>query len=297
MKNSVRSVALVLTVLTGLFTVIGSTVNPTTPGKSTLLGARTGTLVDGYGNVSVDTRTASCLSTAMPFPDSPDAWWNTISPSVRQVAPLTGYRVWGNLNPPAGCARDWRTEVYRGFYELDLTPLLGRSGSIIKAGLRVKINATSVSPSTIPEPPLLPVDAYKCDNATAGAFQLVRVPPAVRFNNGFDINNGIGSQGITPRIPGNLPAGIVVFNFPTKEPSNPGSGATPRQFDIDLTSDVVSTLQAFEALNTNPPAGPGFARMVFMMTGTNEPPGLKGAPLPFSDCRGAYSVELDIQEP
>ncbi|MDZ4260863.1 MAG: hypothetical protein U1B30_00820 [Pseudomonadota bacterium] len=46
MKNSVRSVALVLTVLAGLFTVIGSTVNPTTPGKSTLLGARTASLSD-----------------------------------------------------------------------------------------------------------------------------------------------------------------------------------------------------------------------------------------------------------
>jgi hypothetical protein len=298
-KGTIRGVALALTVTAGLAGVIGSAINPSGPGKTTLLGARTGTLVDGYGNPVAPVRPSQCMSGVAPFPDAPDAWWNTISSSVRQVAPLTGYRVWSNGTPPSGCPRDWRTEVYRGFYEFDLTPLLGRSGGIMKAAVRVNARATSVSPTSIPEPPLPPVDAFKCDNATAGAFQLTRVPPAVRFNNGFDVNDnvGAGTMNNAPRIPGTLPAGTVVLNFPTKEPSNPGTGSTPRQFEADLTRELVSTLQAFEALNTNPPAAPGFARMVFMMTGTNEPPGLKDAPLPFSDCRGAYSVELEIQEP
>lgn len=296
MNKYIRGALLASTVIAGLLSAIGSSTIPGNAGKSTLLGARTGTKVDGHGNTDVFTRPASCLATALPFPDAPNAWWQTISPNVRQVAPMTGYRVWSNTPPPAGCAQDFRTEVYRGFYEFDITPFLGRSGGILKAVARVSVRATSVSPSSIPEPPALPVNAFKCDNATAGAFQLRRVPPNVVFSNGVDVLNNADITN-AQRIPDKLPSGVNVLNFPTKTPSDPGSGSTARIFEVDITQDFVATLQAFEASNTNPPAPPRFARMVFMMTGTNEPPALKHAPLPFLDCRGAYSVELDIREP
>jgi len=299
MNKYFRSALLASTVIAGLLSAIGSSTVPANAGKSTLLGARTGTKVDGHGNTDVSTRPASCLTTALPFPDAPDVWWQSISPSVRQVAPMTGYRVWSNMTPPAGCPHDFRTEVYRGFYEFDITPFLGRSGGILKAIARVSVRATSVSPTSIPEPPALPVNAFKCDNATAGAFQLRRIPPAIVFSNGVDVLNAVGpgTAGNAQRIPDSLPAGVNVLDLPTKTPSDPGSGSTPRVFEVDITQDFVATLQAFEAGNTNPPAPPRFARMAFMMTGTNEPPALKNGPLPFLDCRGAYTVELDIREP
>jgi hypothetical protein len=296
MKTGLRSVLFALIVGIGILSVIASNKNvPVTPGKSTVIGARTGTVVDGYG---ASTRPASCLpAAAPPFPDAVDAWWNGFTPSVGIEAPVTGYRVWGNVPPPANCPTIFRTEVYRGFYEFDVTRFLGRSGAIMKAYLTITIRGTSVSPTSIAEPPLLPVTAYLCDNATAGAFQLRRVPPATVFSNGFDVNNGVGGTNTPALIPNGFSAGTNIFNFPNKTPSDPGSGSTARQFQVDISHDVVATLQAFEALNTNPPAPAGFAKMTFMMTGTNEPPQLKDAPLPFSDCRGAYSLNLEIQEP
>lgn len=299
MNKYLRSALFVSTAVAGVLSSIGSTTLPANGGKSTVLDARTGTKVDGHGNTDVSTRPASCLVTAPPFPDAPDVWWQTISPSVRQVAPMTGYRVWSNMTPPAGCPHDFRTEVYRGFYEFDITPFLGKSGAIMKVIARVSVRGSSVSPVSIGEPPALPTNAFLCDNVTAGAFQLMRIPPAVVFSNGVDVLNGVDTASATnpPRIPNALPAGTRVLNFPTKTPSDPGTGSTPRSFEADITQDFVATLQAFEASNTNPPAPPRFARMTFMMKGTNEPPALKNGPLPFTDCRGAYSVVLDVREP
>jgi len=294
MNTSLRGALVIAIVVVGVSSIIAS--GSGTPAAPTVLGARTGTVLDVRGNTSVATRTPQCLAGAAPFPDAPDAWWLAISPTIRQVAPITGYRVWSNKPAPAGCATDTRTEVYRGFYEFDVTSLLGKSGAITGAVARITVRSTSVSPTSIPEPPLAPVEASFCDNMTAGAFQLRRVPPAVVFNNGFDILNN-ADVGNAARIPTKFPAGTKVFDFPNKVHTNPSAGSSPTVFEADITPAFIATLQAFEALNTSPPAPARFARMVFMMTGTNEPPGLHNAPLPFSDCRGAYSVELVIRQP
>lgn len=294
MNTSLRGALVVAIVVVGVSSIIAT--GSGTPPAPTVLGARTGTVLDARGNTSVATRTPDCLAGAAPFPDAPDAWWLAISPTIRQVAPITGYRVWSNKPAPAGCATDWRTEVYRGFYEFDVTSFLGKSGAILGAVVKITVRSTSVSPSSIAEPPLAPIEANFCDNMTAGAFQLRRVPPAVSFNNGFDILNN-ADVGNAARIPTKFPAGTNVFNFPNKTYTNPSGGSSPTVFEADITPAFISTLQAFEALNTTPPAPARFARMVFMMTGTNEPPQLKNAPLPFSDCRGAYSVELVIRQP
>lgn len=295
MNTSLRGALVIAIVVVGVSSIIASD-GSGTPAAPTVLGARTGTVLDVRGNTAVSTRPPQCLAGAAPFPDAPDAWWLAITPSIRQVAPITGYRVWSNRPAPAGCATDTRTEIYRGFYEFDVTPLLGKSGAILGAVARITVRSTSVSPTSIAEPPLAPIEANFCDNRTAGAFQLRRVPPAVSFNNGFDILNN-ADVGNAARIPTTFPAGTNVFDFPNKVYVNPTAGSSPTVFEADITSDFVSTLQAFEALNTTPPAPARFARMVFMMTGTNEPPGLKDAPLPFSDCRGAYSVELVVRQP
>jgi hypothetical protein len=294
MNTSLRGALVVAIVVVGVASIIASGTG--TPAAPTILGARTGTVMDARGNTTVATRTPDCLAGAAPFPDAPDAWWLGITPTIRQVAPVTGYRVWSNKPAPAGCATDTRTEVYRGLYEFDVTPLLGKSGAILGAVARITVRSTSVSPTSIAQPPLAPVEASFCDNRTAGAFQLMRVPPAVVFNNGFDILNN-ADVGNAARIPTKFPAGTKVFDFPNKNFTNPSAVPSPAVFEADITPAFVSTLQAFEALNTNPPAPARFARMVFMMTGTNEPPGLHNAPLPFSDCRGAYSVELVIRQP
>ena len=294
MNTSLRGALVVAIVVVGVASIIAS--GSGTPAAPTVLGARTGTVLDARGNTAVATRTADCLAGAAPFPDAPDVWWFAISPTIREVAPITGYRVWSNKPAPAGCATDFRTEVYRGFYEFDVTPFLGKSGAILGAVARITVRSTSVSPTSIPQPPLAPIEASFCDNMTAGADQLRRVPPAVTFNNGFDILNN-ADVGNTARIPMKFPAGTKVFDFPNKNFTNPSAGSSPTVFEADITPAFISTLQSFEALNTSPPAPARFARMVFMMTGTNEPPGLKNAPLPFSDCRGAYSVELVIRQP
>ncbi len=216
---------------------------------------------------------------------------------MQTVAPVTGYRAWGNPTPPSGCPHDMQTVVYRGFYEFDVTPMLGKSGSISKAILHIKTRGTNVVPATTTS---TAAGALFCDEATGGAFALTRVPPATVFtNNGMAINvlsSGPPLDPNNPPIPNAYPGSTVIFNFPSKAPASATSPAQPANFDVDFTQAMVTTLQAFEALNTTPPAPAGFARVIFMMTGTNEPPALLNWPLPHSECQGAYSIDLEIQE-
>jgi hypothetical protein len=290
----IGAAAIAIVVVAGVLSLLAT--GSSTP-KSTSFGARTGTVADVHGNSSVAGRPANCLATAAPFPAAPDSFWLSISPTVRVVAPITGYRAWGNPTPPAGCPHDMQTVVYRGFYEFDVTSMLGKSGSISKAILHIKTRGTFVLPATTTSGA---PGANFCDNATGGAKALTRVPPATQFNNnGMAINfvnSGPPIDPNVPPIPNAYPGSTVIFNFPGKAPSFTGSPAQPHDFDVDFTPAMVATLQAFEALNTTPPAAAGFARVIFMMTGTNEPPALMEWPLPHSECQGAYSIDLEIQE-
>lgn len=280
--------------LVGVLGALGSTLNPPTPGQVSVLGARTGTVVDIHGRSDIATLPPACQDPN--FPGPVDAWWLGISPTVRVVAPVTGYRSWASANP-AACANASRTEVYRGFYEFDIGDWVGQSGRIVSARLDATVRGTSVTPTFIPEPPAVPVEAYKCDGATAAAFQLQRLPPAVRFNNAFD--TVVDSPATPARIPAGFPAGARVQDWPTKDPTHAPTGSSVREIRADFTRELIAALQAYE--NLQPPlprpVPRGAARLVFVMAGTNEPPALKSAPLPFGDCRAAIELKLSIGTP
>ena len=267
-------------------------------GTVTTLDADTATLVDVHGRADVQAVPAACLVGADPHPTSdpsqqPEAMWLAINPaSVRDALPLTGYRVWASPVPTSTqCPNSARTEIYNGLYRFDLTRQLGRSGALLRATARAYVQSTRVDPLFIPQPPLAPPDASRCDEASAGLAALWSVPPATALPTGVDVRF---VNSMTPaRLP--LPGATRLAPWPQKQPTQRATGSSVRELSVDVTRVVLAALQAREAQGLNAGSPAGSAPMMFVMSGSNDPPAMKDAPLPFKDCRGATRLRLDLE--
>lgn len=267
-------------------------------GTVTTLDAGTATLVDVHGRADVQTVPAACLVGADPHPTSdpalhPKAMWLAINPaSVRDELPLTGYRVWASPVPTsAQCPNSARTEIYNGLYRFDLTRQLGRSGALLRATARAFVQSTRVDPLFIPQPPLAPPDASRCDEASAGLAALWTVPPATALPTDVDV------RFVNSMAPARLPlrGATQLAQWPQKQPTQRATGSSVRQLSADVTQLVLAALQAREAQGLNAGSPAGSAPLMFAMSGSNDPPSIKDAPLPFKDCRGAARLRLELE--
>ncbi len=301
-RTSGQSLAWSAVALAAALTALASSTVSLGPGTTTTLTpSATATVLDVHGRPDVQTVPPSCLVGAPPLLDAPEAWWQGINPpSVRAQWPVTGYRVWRGPPPVSPCPETARTEVYAGLYAFDLRPWLGRSGGILSARVVAQARATSVSPLFIPEPPLAPPNAGLCDEGSAGLQEIWRVPPApaVPQLTGFD--TVAQNPGNPQRIPDRTNGGSLVATWPGKQPTQRATGQSQRELAGDVGPALIAALQAFEALGRTPSSPPGSADFVFMTLGTNRPPNvrsLSNSVLPFTDCRGAYSLALNIVTP
>src|SRR5690348_2441986 len=92
-------------------------------------GGSPGTVVDVHGNTDVAfLMGGNCAANAAGFPSSPTDWWNAFTPTVRQSGAAVGYLAFFNGTTPTPCPKVIRTDVYRAFYTVDLSPFAGQSG-------------------------------------------------------------------------------------------------------------------------------------------------------------------------
>ena len=266
------------------------------------ISARVGTVVDVHGNVGVSALPAPCQSPTPAFPAMPLDWWNGLPTRQRTGVAVVGYEVWADANPthaPPTCPRSFRTDIYRAFFEIDLSRYLppaaatNQSGTIAKAVLVAKIGEVYpvMTAAALAQPMTMPSASIWCDPQYGAAFDLRRLPMAVPFASGMTVNN-LTAQGLAnnPPIPTGFPAGTRLFAFPNKDPKLNANLSQP--VEIDVTQAVVSALQQ----NAN--------KMIFTITGTTEPQiGVGGAvqrrdaPQAQSDCRAAFSVTLKVSTP
>lgn len=269
--------------------------------KTSTRGGAPGTVVDVHGNTGVSFLIGgSCADNAAGFPMTPTDWWNAFSPSVRQSGAAVGYLAFSNGTLPSPCPKVIRTDVYRAFYTVDLSPFAGQAGAIAKATARLTVLAVGGDNGALP--PLtgpFPTNAFACDRTAGAASQLVQVAGALPTPSGtpsgivvnaisggqFDINH--------PPIPDSYPAGPVVFTFPPKYASLPGNLGQP-QFTADITQIVIGALEA------------NVTTLKFMITGTNEPIKMANAPdtpqrdvpaVVMADCRAVVRMAVDVQTP
>jgi hypothetical protein len=250
-----------------------------------------------YGNTGISFLTGgNCAANATGFPQSPDVWWNAFTPTVTQRGAAVGYLAFFNGTLPTPCPRVVRTDVYRAFYTVDLSPFAGRSGEIAKATARLTILSTgadngALAPMTGP----FPTNAFACDRQTGAAARLVQIAGALPIPTGLTINNiNSGQFNLDhPPIPDSYPAGPMLLTFPAKDASLPGNLGQPR-FETDITQLVVGALQA------------NVTTLKFMLTGTNEPtkmvnaadvPEREAPGIPLADCRAVVQLDVDLQTP
>jgi hypothetical protein len=265
--------------------------------------ARVGSVVDVHGNTGLSALPAPCQSPTPAFPPLPMDWWNGLLARQRVGAAVVGYQVWQDTvsaHAPPTCPKSLRTDVYRGFFELDLSryipppPAVNQAGSIAKAVLVLEMKEVYpvMTPAALAQPMTSPTASILCDPQTGSAFDLRRVPPAVSFFGGMTQNliNSNTAFLTNPPIPTGYPAGTRIYAFPTKNPALNPNLAQP--IEIDITQAVVSTLQQ------------NATRMVFMLTGTTDPQiGNNGtvqrtdAPLAQPDCRTTFHLALDVSTP
>ncbi len=266
------------------------------------ISARSGTIVDVHGNVDVVALRPPCNAPAPPIPVMPLDWWNGLQERQRVGVGVVGYQVWMDEDPshaPPTCPRSFRTEIYRAFFELDLSRYLppaaasNLSGTIAKAVLVAKVGLVQpvLTAAAIAQPQTAPSASTWCEARYGAAFQLRRLPLAVSVPSGMQVNV-LTTPALTsnPPIPTGFPAGTLVHDFPTKDPSLVGATGSP--IEIDITQDVVSALQQ------------GARTMVYTITGTTEPQiGVGGAvqrrdaPQVQPDCRTTFGLTLKVSTP
>lgn len=270
--------------------------------KVTDISARVGTVVDVHGNTGLSALPAPCQSPTPPFPAMPLDWWNGLLARQRVGVAVVGYQVWKDEDPTHAsptCPASFRTDIYRAFFEIDLSRYLppavatNQSGAIAKAVLIAKPGEVRpvMTAAALAQPMTMPSASIWCDPQYGAAFDLRRLPMAVSFASGMRVNSlNAASLASTPPIPTAYPAGTRLFAFPNKDPKLNASLAQP--VEIDITQDVVSALQQ----NAN--------KMIFTITGTTEPQiGVGGAvqrrdaPQAQPDCRATFSLTLRVSTP
>jgi hypothetical protein len=232
----------------------------------------------------------------------PRDWWDGLLARQRVGVAVVGYQVGIDEDPPHAsptCPRSLRTDIYRAFFEIDLSRYLppaaptNQSGTIAKAVLVAELGEVFpvMTAAALAQPMTMPSSSIFCDPQYGAAFDLRRLPPAVQFAGGMTVNLLV-SAGLSsnPPIPTAYPAGTRLFAFPNKDPRL--NAALSQPVEIDITQDVVSALQQNQS------------KMVFTITGTTEPQiGVGGAvqrrdaPQPQPDCRAAFSLTLKVSTP
>jgi hypothetical protein len=267
--------------------LIGCGPNPQPPGVTASAGSGPTTIVDMHGIRTQTTRPPECLTGTggLPIPILPSAWWQGVSPSVRQQSAVVGYQTWSNSGSPSHCPRDFRTDIYRAFYTVDLSQWAGRSGAVIAATMKLTALAVpGITAAAIAAERTAGGNANFCDANAGAAFQVRQIAGAMVLPSGFN-ETFLSDPALiaTPPIPNAYPSGPLIMNFPTKDITRPASLGQP-QFTADITQLVVSALQA------------NVTTLKFTITGTNEPPSRKDAPiLPQSDCKAIFSLAVDVR--
>jgi hypothetical protein len=280
--------SLLVTVCSSLAGIIGCNGGSTPVGTTVTVGSAPSTVVDMHGILSQTTRPPECKTGpgGTMIPPLPSAWWQGVTPTVRQAGAVVGYETWSNTGSPAHCPNDFRTDIYRGFYTVDLSQFAGQSGAIIEATVKLTADAVpGITPATIAARNSNAPNSDMCDAQAGAAFQLVQIAGATVLHTGFT-QDTLNTPALfnTPPIPNAYPSGPVVLNLPTKDPLKPASLGQPT-FTADITQLVVSALSS------------GVNSLKFMLTGTNEPPSRKDSPLvPQTECKAIFSLTVDVRK-